>query len=133
MWCHIASKYIENFCVIISFAVIIFSERLADTSCQHLSLWFFCSISLAMVKIDVKNVFWRVLYSRPGLPFFFLFFYFCYSPATCYSCVLFLKQKTANSVLSFCVMLRRYMLILFQYLWISSQIKPDVTLCYHCI
>ena len=31
MWCHIASKYIENFCVIISFAVIIFSERLADT------------------------------------------------------------------------------------------------------
>ena len=38
MWFHIASKYIENFCVIVSFAVVIFSERLADTSCQHFPL-----------------------------------------------------------------------------------------------
>ena len=35
---HIPSKYIENFCVIISVTVGIFSERLTDTSCQHFSL-----------------------------------------------------------------------------------------------
>ena len=32
-----------------------------------------------------------------------------------------------------CVMLRSYMFMLFQYLWISPQIEPDVTLCYHCM
>ena len=46
----IPSKCIDNFCVFVSVAVGIFSERLTDTSCQN----FFC---LAMVKIDVKNVF----------------------------------------------------------------------------
>ena len=72
---------------------------------------------------------------------FFLFLYLCHSPATCYSWVLFLKQKVVllkqkvvHCVLSFwlaCVMLRSYMLMLFPNLWISSQIEPDVTLCYH--
>ena len=95
------------------------------------------AISLAMVKTDVKNVFWRVFFSRTGLPFFF-FFWICviYLLCTCYSWVLFLKQKVVHCVLSFwlvCVMLRSYMLMLFQYLWISCQIEPDVTLCYHCM
>ena len=85
----------------------------------------------------MKNVFWRVFFSRTGLPFFF-FFWICviYLLCTCYSWVLFLKQKVVHCVLSFwlvCVMLRSYMLMLFQYLWISSQIEPDVTLCYHCM
>ena len=67
---------------------------------------------------------------------FFLFLYLCHLPATCNSWVLFLKQKVVHCVLSFwlvCVMLRSYMLMLFQYLWISCQIEPDVTLCYHCM
>ena len=51
----IPSKYIENFCVIVSVPVGTFSERLTDTSCQDFSFWFFCGISLAMVKTDVKN------------------------------------------------------------------------------
>ena len=128
------SKYIENFCVIISVVVGIFSEWLTDTSCQRSSLWFFCGISLSMVKTDVKNVFWRVFFSDLFCHFF-LFLYLCHLPATCYSWILFLKQKAFHCVLSFwlvCFILTRYMLILFQYLWISSQIEPDVTLCYHC-
>ena len=50
IWFDITSRYTENFCVTVSVAVGIFSERLTDTSCQN----FFC---LAMVKIDVKSVF----------------------------------------------------------------------------
>ena len=75
----------------------------------------------------------------PGLAcHFFIFLYLCHSPTTCYSWVLFLKLEVVHCVLSFwllCVMLRSYMLILFQdqYLWISFQIEPDVTLCYHCM
>ena len=34
----IPSKYIDNFCVIVSVAVGVFSERLTDTSCQDFSL-----------------------------------------------------------------------------------------------
>ena len=60
-------------CHYVSVAVGTFSERLTDTS---FSLSFFFSISLAMVKTDVKNVFWKVFFSRPDLPFFF-FFYTC--------------------------------------------------------
>ena len=41
IWFDIPSKYIENFCVIVSVAVGIFSERSSDTSCQDFSLWFF--------------------------------------------------------------------------------------------
>ena len=41
IWFDITSKYIENFCVIVSVAVGIFSERSSDTSCQDFSLWFF--------------------------------------------------------------------------------------------
>ena len=66
---------------------------------------------------------------------FFLFLYLCHSPATCHSWVLFLKQKIVHCVLAFwlvCVMPRNYILMLSQYLWLSSQIEPDVTLCYHC-
>ena len=69
---------------------------------------------------------------------FFLFLYLCHSPTTCNSWVLLSKLEVVHCVLSFwllCVMLRSYMLILFQdqYLWISFQIEPDVTLCYHCM
>ena len=67
---------------------------------------------------------------------FFLFLYLCHSPTTCYCWLLLLKQKVAHCVLSFwlvCVMLRSYMLMLFQYLWIPSKIEPDVTLRYHCM
>ena len=38
IWFDIFSKYIENFCVIVSVAVGIFSGRLTDTSCQDFSL-----------------------------------------------------------------------------------------------
>ena len=121
-WFDIPSKYIENFCIIVSVTVGIFSKRLTDTSCQDFFLWFFCGISLVMVKTDVKSVFWRVPFSRPGLPFFsfFLFVPFAY--------YMFLKQKVAHCVLSFwlvCVMLRSYMLMIFHYLWISSQIDGN--------
>ena len=53
----IPSKYIKNFCVIVSVAEGIFSERLADTCCQNFALSFFCGISLATGKTDVKSVF----------------------------------------------------------------------------
>ena len=39
VWFYIPSKYIEDFCVIVSVAVGIFSKRLTDTSCQDFSLW----------------------------------------------------------------------------------------------
>ena len=59
IWFDISSKYRENFCVIVSVAVGIFSEKLTDTSCQDLFplFFFFIFISLAMTKTDVKNVF----------------------------------------------------------------------------
>ena len=115
IWFDIPSKYIEDFCVIVSVAESIFSERLTATSSQYFSLWFF-AISLIMIKTDVKNVFWRVFFSRTGLPFFF-FFWICviYLLCTCYSWVLFLKQKVVHCVLSFWlvyVMRRSYMVML---------------------
>ena len=98
---------------------------------------FSCGSSLAMVKTDVKSAFWRVSFFRPDLSLFFLFLYLCHLPTTCYSWVLFLKQNVVHRVLSFwhqlLVMPRSYMLMLFQYLWISSQIEPHVTSCYHCM
>ena len=134
IWFDIPGKYIENFFVIISVAVGIFSERLTDTSCQDFSLWFFCGISLAMVKTDVKSFFWRVSFSRPGLPFFS---FFVFVPFTYYMLLLAFVIKTEScplcSEFCVCVMLRSYMLMLFQYLWIPSQIEPDVTLRYHCM
>ena len=99
---------------------------------RHIQSGFFIlilfGISLAMVKTDMKNVFWKCL--------FFFFLYLCHLPAICYSWVLLLKQKVVHGASSFwlvCVVLRCYMLMLLQYLWIYSQIKPDVTLCYHCM
>ena len=56
IWFDIPSKYIEDFCVIVSVAESIFSERLTATSSQYFSLWFF-AISLIMIKTDMKNVF----------------------------------------------------------------------------
>ena len=53
----IPSKYIENFCVIVSADIGISSEILTGTSCQDFCLWFFGGTSLAIVKTDVKNVF----------------------------------------------------------------------------
>ena len=41
IWLDIPSKYIDSFCVIVSIVAGIFSERLADTSCQDFSLSFF--------------------------------------------------------------------------------------------
>ena len=38
IWFDIPSKYIQNFCVIVSTAVGIFSEGVIDTSCQNFSL-----------------------------------------------------------------------------------------------
>ena len=67
---------------------------------------------------------------------FFHFLYLCHSSTTCYILVLLLKQKVVPCVLSFwlvCVMLRSYMLMFSPFLWISSQIEPDVTLCCHCM
>ena len=119
IWFDIPSKYLENFYVIVSVAMGIFSEWLTDTSCQDFPLWLFCGIFLAMVLLaifltHVKNVFWRVFF--PDLTcHFFLFLYLCHLPATCNSWVLFLKQKVVHCVLSFwlvCVMLRSYMLML---------------------
>ena len=82
------------------------------------------SISLAMVKTDVKNIFWRVFFSRTVQPFF-VFLWICVIYLTCYnSWVLILNQKVVHCVLSFwlvCVMLKSYMLMLWQYLSISSD------------
>ena len=66
-------KYCEV--AIVSVAVGTFSEKLTDTPCQDFSLWFLAYLQLAMVKTDVKNVF----FSRTWLPFFF---YLCHLPAT---------------------------------------------------
>ena len=41
IWFDIPSKYIENFCVVVSVAVGIPSERLTDTSSQNFTLLFF--------------------------------------------------------------------------------------------
>ena len=38
MWFHIPSKYIDNFCVIVSIAVSIFSGRLTDPFWQDFTL-----------------------------------------------------------------------------------------------
>ena len=40
IWFDIPSKYIEDFCIIASVAVVLFSERLTDTSFQYFSLRF---------------------------------------------------------------------------------------------
>ena len=48
IWFDIPSRYIENFCVIVSVDVDIFSERLTNTYCQNFSLLFSCCISLVM-------------------------------------------------------------------------------------
>ena len=135
IWFDILSKYIDNFCVTVSVAAGIFSERVTDTSCQDFSLWFFCVISLAMVKMIWKASSEESVFSDLACHFF-VFLYLCHSPTTYYSWILFLQQNVVHCVLSFwlvCVMLRRYMLMFFQYLWISSQIEPDVTLYYHCM
>ena len=92
------------------------------------------AISLAMVKTVVKNVFWRVFFFFQIWPALFIFFCLIHLPATYYGWVLFLKQKVVHCVLSFwlvCVMLKSYIPMLFQYFWISSQTKLDVT--YHCM
>ena len=123
IWFDIPSKYIEDFCVVVSVAVGISWQRLTDTSSQNFKLLFF----LRCDKCDknVTNVFWRVFFSRPGMPLFSLFVFVPLGFV--------LKQKVVHCVLSFwlaCVMLRSYILMLSQYLWIPSQIEPDVTLCY---
>ena len=83
----------------------------------------------------MKSVFWRVSFSRPGLPFFF--FVFVFVPFTYYMLLLAFVIKTEScplcSEFCVCVMLRSYMLMLFQYLWIPSKVEPDVTLRYHCM
>ena len=40
IWFDIPSKYIKDFCIIDSVAVVLFSERLTDTSFQYFSLRF---------------------------------------------------------------------------------------------
>ena len=84
-------KYCEV--AIVSVAVGTFSEKLTDTPCQDFSLWFLAYLQLAMVKTDVKNVF----FSRTWLPFF-LIRVICLLRA---SWVLCLKQKVVHCVLSF--------------------------------
>ena len=44
-----------------------------------------------------------------------------------------LSKRLTDTFWLVCVMLRSYIFMLFQYLWISPQIEPDVTLCYHCM
>ena len=111
-------------------------RKINDTSRQDFPLWyFFWYFSSVLLKLNWKMSSEMSLF--PGLArHFFLFLYLCHLPATCYSWVLFSKQKVVHYVLSFwliCVRLRSYMLILFSYLRISSQIEPDVTLSYHCM
>ena len=94
---------------------------------------FSCGSSLAMVKTDVKSAFWRVSFFRPDLSLFFLFLYLCHLPTTCYSWVLFLKQKVVHCVLSFwhqsLVMPRSYMLIPLNFL--SDRTRCDFVLPLH--
>ena len=94
---------------------------------------FFCDMSLTMVKTDVKIVSWRVLFFKTWPA---IFFFFCICAILLHAIVGVFFKKFVRCVLSFwlvCVMLRSYMLMLFQYLWISSQIEPYVALCYHCM
>ena len=44
IWLDIPRKYIDNFYVIVSVIMDIFSERLTDTSCQDFSLLFFAFV-----------------------------------------------------------------------------------------
>ena len=81
---------------------------------------------------------WKVSSEEPLSPdlacHFFLFLYLCHSPTTCDSWVFLLKQKVVHGGLSFWliwVMLSSSTLLLFQYLWTSSQIEADVTLYHH--
>ena len=114
IWFDIPSKYIEDFCVIVSVAVGIFSKINWHILSGLFPLVF--AISLAMVKTNVKNVSWKIFFQNLYAIFFFFFFFdLCYLPVTCYSWVLFLKQKFAHWVLSFwpvCVMLKSHMLML---------------------
>ena len=109
IWFDIHSKYIEDFCIIVSVAVGMFSERLTDTCCQYFPFGFL------PFQNWCENVFWRVFFPELACLFFFFFLDLCHMPATCYSWILFLKQKVVHCVLRFwlfCVMLRSYMLIL---------------------
>ena len=89
-------------------------------------LWYFSMVKVMWKASSEESLF-------PDLVcHFFLFLYLYHSSTTCYSWILFLKQKVVHCVLSFWlvyVMLRSYMLMLFPNLWISSQMEPDLTLC----
>ena len=77
----IPSKYIEDFCVIASVAVGIFSDGYIN---WHILSRFFplvFAISLAMAKTDVKNIFWAVFFSelaRHVCPFVGFVSFACY-------------------------------------------------------
>ena len=127
VWLDIHSKDIEDFCVIGSVVVGIFSERLTDTSCQDFSFWFLTFLYL-WLKLMWKMSHWRVFF--PELACHLGFFYFWFVPFACY---MFSKQKVVHCVLGFwliCVRSRNYMLMLLYYLWIFAE--PGLTLCYHC-
>ena len=105
IWLDIPSKYIDDFCVIVSVIVgIIFRKINWHVLSEFYPLVF--GISLAMVKTDVKNVLLNSIFSRTGLSLFFVFCVICLVSA---SWVLFLNQKAIHCVLSFwliCDMLR---------------------------
>ena len=97
IWPDIPSKYIEEFYVIVSVIVMgIFSERLTDTSCQDFSLWFleFFQLWLKLLR-KMSYWIWIVLFSRSGLPFFYL----CHVCLLNASWVLFLKKKSVHCIL----------------------------------
>ena len=93
IWFDILSKYIEDFCIIASVAVVLFAERLTETSFQFFSLRI---LPFLQLWLKLKSLFFQncsVL--------FFLFLDLCQLPAMCYEWALFLKQKVVHCVLSF--------------------------------
>ena len=52
IWLDVPSKYIEDLCAIISVAVVIFSERLTDTSCWDFFICFLTFLQLTEMKMS---------------------------------------------------------------------------------
>ena len=83
-WVDIPSKYIDNFCVIVSVAVDIFSKRLTEWHILSGYSPLDFSISLAMDKTNVKNVLLKSSFFPELGCYFFLFVWSFFCFVTCY-------------------------------------------------
>ena len=124
IWLEIPSKYTEDFWVIVSVALGMFSDNLTDTSCPNFFLYLFTDFYLT----DMKKFLMKSLFFPESWPAIFVLFV----SFSCYIHVGFcLKQKFWHCVLSFwliSVMIRSYMLIFFN----TLESFQSHTLRYHC-